>query len=87
MRLGPVIGPWRIRPVWWKTEVIAVGTHERARGWETLYEGRDEAQARKVFTDIEVECATALRGHTELKLWHGDELRLHIWWHRGVQNK
>ena len=66
---------------WWKTEQITVGTHEGARGWETVYEGRDEAAARRAFTDIEWACATNARGHTEITLWHGCDCRLRVRWH------
>ena len=67
---------------WWKTELITVGTHEGACGWETAYEGRDEDEARKAFTDIEWACATNTRGRTDIKLWRGDALLLHTRWHR-----
>lgn len=71
----------------WKVEVLSLSTNSRwSSNWQTLYDGA-EVVARRIFSDIEAECMSNKRGHTEIKLWHGRELMLHIWWNRGMPNK
>jgi hypothetical protein len=66
----------------WKAEILS-----HPYGWLSIYEGRLEQRAREEFTRIEAECASNQRGHTEVKLWNGEALLLHIYWNRGVPNK
>ena len=65
----------------WRVEVLPV-----PHGWRDVYEGRTERIARDEFAKIESECASNQRGHTEIKLWNGTALMLHIWWNRGIPN-
>ena len=72
----------------WKVEVLSVGvTRGDHCGWKEVFASRDEQQVRQRFGEIEAECASNQRGHTEIKLWAGSGLMLHVWWNRGVPNK
>lgn len=69
----------------WSVEVLSVMPDDDQK-WTVVYAG-DESGARKKFTDIEMECASNQRGHTQIRLFEGKSLRLHIWWNRGMPNK
>ena len=71
----------------WMADFRSIGAKVSDPRWQVLYEGRDERKARQAFNDLEGECMSNQRGHTEIRLWNGEELLLHIWWNRGVPNK
>ena len=48
--------------------------------WREVCAG-DEQHARKAFTEEEVR-SMGNPLYREIRLWKGDELRLHIWWNR-----
>ena len=64
----------------WTVEVRPVGAAmERHLGGETAM--------RRKFADIEAECASNQRGHTDIVLIDGDRVRLHVYWNRDIPNK